>query len=131
MTSTVSPRDAAGRVAGLSALFAPRGIAVIGASRTPGKLGATLARSLGGFAARGGHLALVNGRDDTMYPSVEYNRAAAGTALAHMEPRDPRMRLKLHAAALLAPCWQRAGAWLDAAPYGPRSGPPVPTGTKY
>jgi 3-(3-hydroxy-phenyl)propionate hydroxylase len=63
--------------------------------------------------------------------AAEYNRAAAGTALAHMEPRDPRMRLKLHAAALLAPRWQRAGAWLDAAPYGPRSGPPVPTGTKY
>jgi 3-(3-hydroxy-phenyl)propionate hydroxylase len=63
--------------------------------------------------------------------AAEYNRAAAGTALAHMEPRDPRMRLKLHAAALLAPRWQRAGAWLDAAPYGPRSGPPVATGTKY
>jgi acyl-CoA synthetase (NDP forming) len=70
MTSTVPRRDAAGRVADLSALFAPRGIAVIGASRSPGKLGATLARSLGGFAARGGHLALVNGRDDTMHPSV-------------------------------------------------------------
>jgi len=70
MTSTVPRRDAAGRVADLSPLFAPRGIAVIGASRSPGKLGATLARSLGGFAARGGHLALVNGRDDTMHPSV-------------------------------------------------------------
>ncbi|HWN35639.1 MAG TPA: acetate--CoA ligase family protein, partial [Pseudonocardia sp.] len=36
-----------------------------------GKLGAAMARSLAGF---GGHLALVNPRDDTMYPSV---RAAA------------------------------------------------------
>jgi acetate---CoA ligase (ADP-forming) len=59
---------------GLAALFAPRGIAVIGASRTPGKLGAVLARSLSGFAAGGGHLALVNPRDDGLYPTV---RAAA------------------------------------------------------
>lgn len=58
----------------LNALFAPKGIAVVGASRNPGKLGATLARSLRGFAERGGNLALVNGRDQSMYPSV---RAAA------------------------------------------------------
>jgi acetyltransferase len=55
----------------LAALFAPRGVAVVGASRAAGKLGAAMARSLAGF---GGHLALVNPRDDTMYPSV---RAAA------------------------------------------------------
>src|SRR5207245_1942040 len=55
----------------LAALFEPRGVAVVGASRTAGKLGAAMARSLAGF---GGHLALVNPRDDTMYPSV---RAAA------------------------------------------------------
>jgi acetyltransferase len=54
----------------LEPLFAPRGIAVIGASRNPGKLGASLARSLRGFAERGGHLALVNGRDATMSGSV-------------------------------------------------------------
>lgn len=54
----------------LTPLFAPRSIAVVGASRTPGKLGAALARSLDGFAAAGGRLALVNGRDATMYPSL-------------------------------------------------------------
>ncbi|MFE6977679.1 acetate--CoA ligase family protein [Streptomyces sp. NPDC057682] len=59
---------------GLGALFAPRGIAVVGASRKPGKLGAAMARSLEGFAARGGRLALVNDRDTGMYGSV---RAAA------------------------------------------------------
>ncbi|MFD1541018.1 CoA-binding protein, partial [Nonomuraea guangzhouensis] len=61
--TTTTPAD-------LSALFAPRGIAVIGASRHPHKLGATLARSLSGFASAGGHLALVNDRDDGMYGSV-------------------------------------------------------------
>jgi acetyltransferase len=63
-----------GQHTGLTALFAPRGIAVVGASRTPGKLGAVLARSLRAFAAGGGHLALVNPRDEDMYPTV---RAAA------------------------------------------------------
>ena len=37
---------------GLDALFAPRGIAVVGASRDPGKLGAVMARSLAGFPGR-------------------------------------------------------------------------------
>ncbi|MGD9526505.1 acetate--CoA ligase family protein [Pseudonocardia sp.] len=51
----------------LAALFAPRGIAVVGASRSPAKLGAVLARSLRAFP---GTLAPVNPRDATMLPSV-------------------------------------------------------------
>ena len=38
---------------GLDALFAPRRIAVVGASRSPGKLGAVMARSLHSFATPG------------------------------------------------------------------------------
>jgi acetyltransferase len=66
------PGDLPGRErpAGLTALFAPRRIAVVGASRSPGKLGAVMARSLRGFAASGRTLALVNGRDNSMYGSV-------------------------------------------------------------
>jgi acetyltransferase len=57
--------------ADLASLFAPRRIAVVGASRSPGKLGAVMARSLQGFAAGPDNsVALVNGRDDSMYPSV-------------------------------------------------------------
>ncbi|WP_328770153.1 acetate--CoA ligase family protein [Streptomyces sp. NBC_00286] len=56
----------------LGALFAPRGIAVIGASRDPAKLGAALARSVAGFP---GYVALVNARDPEpgsgVYASVE------------------------------------------------------------
>jgi acetate---CoA ligase (ADP-forming) len=63
-------------------LFAPRGIAVVGASRNPGKLGASLARSLQGFAERGGHLALVNGRDATMHSTVAAAMAAGPVDLA-------------------------------------------------
>ncbi|RSM44272.1 CoA-binding protein [Amycolatopsis balhimycina DSM 5908] len=60
-------------------MFAPQGIAVVGASRSPGKLGAVLARSLSGF---GGHLALVNSRDETMYDSVRAAAAAGPVDLA-------------------------------------------------
>ncbi|MHA6626564.1 acetate--CoA ligase family protein [Pseudonocardia sichuanensis] len=66
----------------LDALFAPKGIAVVGASRNPAKLGSALARSLGGFAARGGHLALVNGRDDSMHPSMREAADAGPVDLA-------------------------------------------------
>lgn len=68
--------------AALAPLFAPRGIAVVGASRNPSKLGASLARSLSGFAERGGHLALVNGRDATMYRSLKTAVAAGPVDLA-------------------------------------------------
>ena len=49
-----------------------------------------------------------------------YNRDAAGAALAHMQATDPLTRVKRRVAAELARVWRRAGAWLDAAPYGPR-----------
>lgn len=70
MTSTLAGDAASARRSGLTPLFAPRGIAVVGASRSPGKLGAALAGSLSGFADRGGHLALVNRRDDAMHASI-------------------------------------------------------------
>jgi 3-(3-hydroxy-phenyl)propionate hydroxylase len=49
-----------------------------------------------------------------------YNRDAAGAALAHMQATDPLTRAKRRVAAELARVSRRAGAWLDAAPYGPR-----------
>ncbi|MEU0989205.1 acetate--CoA ligase family protein [Streptomyces sp. NPDC005953] len=70
MTSTTTHRAATEPGNGLTPLFAPRSVAVVGASRSPGKLGAALARSLTGFASAGGRLALVNSRDETMYGSL-------------------------------------------------------------
>lgn len=52
---------------GLDGLFAPRGVAVIGASRNPAKLGAVMARSLSTYDAP---LALVNPRDSELHGSV-------------------------------------------------------------
>jgi 3-(3-hydroxy-phenyl)propionate hydroxylase len=54
--------------------------------------------------------------------AAEHNRAAARSALAHMEATDPRIRVKRRVAAALAPRFERAGRWLDEAPYGPRGG---------
>jgi acetate---CoA ligase (ADP-forming) len=90
----VSSPAPAVRDTALAPLFAPRGIAVIGASRSPGKLGASLARSLHGFAGRGGHLALVNGRDATMYGDVAAAMAAGPVDLAMIcvpAPACPRI----------------------------------------
>ncbi|HZD69218.1 MAG TPA: FAD-dependent monooxygenase [Actinomycetes bacterium] len=56
------------------------------------------------------------------HDAAEHNRAAARSALAHMEATDPRIRVKRRIAAALAPRVERAGRWLDEAPYGPRGG---------
>ena len=50
------------------------------------------------------------------------NREAAGSALSAMQSRAPRMWAKRRTAALLALRAERAGQWLDSAPYGPRLG---------
>jgi 3-(3-hydroxy-phenyl)propionate hydroxylase len=68
----------------------------------------------------------------TRRAAAEYNRSAAGQALAHIQTRTPIMQAKRNLAALVAPYWKRAGAWLDEGPYGPRSGPPgLAAGSKY
>ncbi|GCB43033.1 acetate--CoA ligase family protein [Streptomyces sp. NL15-2K] len=66
----------------LTPLFAPEGVAVIGASRQPGKLGAAMARSLAPFP---GTRALVNARrpdpDEGVYASVAEAADQAGGRL--------------------------------------------------
>jgi len=51
-----------------------------------------------------------------------YNRQAAQQALAHLQGGGVATRVGGLAAAALAWVGQRAGGWLDAAPYGPRAG---------
>lgn len=64
----------------LSALFEPAGIVVVGASASPGKLGAAMAESLAPFPSP---VALVNSRnaDGTMYSSVAEAAAASPAPL--------------------------------------------------
>jgi len=67
----------------------------------------------------------------TRRAAAEYNRMAAGQALAHIQTRDRATQAKRIVAAMLAPYWKRAGEWLDEGPYGPRSGPPGQASGKY
>jgi 3-(3-hydroxy-phenyl)propionate hydroxylase len=50
-----------------------------------------------------------------------YNRDASSLALEHMRARDWRTRLRRSASAWLAKQGNRAGAYLDSAPFGPRA----------
>lgn len=59
--------------------------------------------------------------------AAEHNKNAAGQALTHLEDGDLTTRLKKPAAAVLSYVWEDAGKWLDTAPYGPRSRPPITT----
>ncbi|WP_046727344.1 FAD-dependent monooxygenase [Streptomyces humi] len=60
-----------------------------------------------------------------------FNSEAAGIALDHLRPRRRIVRLRQRAAAALAPVLPSCGSWLEHAPYGPRTGVPVPAGGKY
>jgi 3-(3-hydroxy-phenyl)propionate hydroxylase len=63
----------------------------------------------------------IEGFNETRREAALYNRDAAGLALAHMQARDLRIRIKRRTAAFLARVGDRSGTWLDSAPYGPRS----------
>jgi 3-(3-hydroxy-phenyl)propionate hydroxylase len=63
--------------------------------------------------------------------AAEWNTEAATQALDHLRGANPLIQVKKELAARVAPFWEPAGEWLDTAPYGPRSGPPLATGSKY
>jgi len=65
------------------------------------------------------------------HAAAEWNRAAAGQALAHLRAHTPYDRALRLGAALLSPWWPAAGEWLDTAPYGPAGRPKTATGPKY
>jgi acetyltransferase len=94
--------------AGLDALFAPGGIAVVGASSTPGKLGAAMARSLTTFP---GPVLLVNERRAD--PSAGVYGSVAAAVETTGEPVD--------LAVLCVPAGATAGALAEAAAAGARA----------
>ncbi|MGY1812579.1 acetate--CoA ligase family protein [Blastococcus sp. SYSU D00820] len=92
----------------LAPLFRPRGIAVVGASRDPAKLGAVMARSLAGFP---GTVAGVNARD--VDPAAGRYASVAEAAAAAGDPID--------LAVLCVPAAVSAQALADAAAGGVRA----------
>jgi acetyltransferase len=93
---------------GLETLFQPRGIAVIGASASPGKLGAAMARSLATFP---GPVLLVNDRRPD--PAAGLHRSVADAVDATGAPVD--------LAVLCVPASATAGALAEAAAAGVRA----------
>jgi 3-(3-hydroxy-phenyl)propionate hydroxylase len=61
----------------------------------------------------------------------EYNRDAAGQALEYLQGDSLLTKAKKRLAAEAAEYYEPAGKWLDEAPYGPRTSPPIVTGGKY
>jgi len=109
--------------AALGPLFAPRGVAVVGASRDAGELGAVMARSLAGF---GGRMALVNPRDPGMYPSAAAAAAdgpvdlavlclPAAVSAAALEPGVPALADPTGVAAVAALLADSAGRQQESA----------------
>lgn len=93
---------------GLDALFAPRGIAVVGASRSGSKLGAVMARSLSAYADG---CVLVNGRNPD--PDAGVHASVADAVAATGRPID--------LAVLCVPAHVSAAALADAADAGVRA----------
>lgn len=63
--------------------------------------------------------------------AAEWNLQAAQQALEHLQGSGLLTKGKKRVAAEVANYWDSAGKWLDEAPYGPRSGPPLPTSGRY
>ena len=60
--------------------------------------------------------------------AAEWNTYAAGEALDYLLGDNPATKAKKRVAAAASDWWERAGEWLDDAPYGPRGGSPAATG---
>lgn len=60
--------------------------------------------------------------------AAEWNKRAAGQALEYLQGDSVSTKAKKRVAAALADYWERAGEWLDDAPYGPHGSPPSALG---
>ncbi|MFC4549901.1 MULTISPECIES: FAD-dependent monooxygenase [Halorussus] len=60
--------------------------------------------------------------------AAEWNKDAAGQALEYLQGDSPVTKAKKRAAAELSDYIERAGEWLDDAPYGPHGSPPTSVG---
>ncbi len=63
--------------------------------------------------------------------AAEYNKNAAGQALEYLQGDDVTTKIKKEVASRLADHWEDAGEWLDDAPYGPHTAPPITTIGQY
>ncbi len=112
-------------------LFAPFGARGLNSGIPDAIVAARAIRSALDAGSRGDARAAVEHFAESRRLAAVRNRAASSTALAHLAPTSPVARLRRRAGALSAPRVASAGRWLDAAPYGPRLGPPDSDGMQY
>ncbi len=67
----------------------------------------------------------------TRRAAADRNRAASSSALAHLAPGSDQARREREEAVVAAATDPLVARWLDAAPYGPRLGPPDIDGMQY
>ena len=103
-------------------LFAPFGARGMNSGFADATAAAAAIRAAVDATDRGAATAAVDEFIGTRRAAALYNRDAAQLALQHMQGRGARTRAKRTAAAIMSRTGQRAGAWLDSAPYGPRAG---------
>ena len=84
----------------------------------------------GSESARDAHAAIEH-FGATRRAAADRNRAASSSALAHLAPTSARAKLDREEAAVAAATDPLVARWLDAAPYGPRLGPPDTDGMQY
>ena len=102
-------------------LFAPFGARGMNSAIADADAAATaVATALAATTRERAHGA-VEDYDRSRRAAAGHNRDAAGSALAHMRPRGRVARLRQRAAGRAAAVLPSCGAWLEKAPYGPRT----------
>jgi 3-(3-hydroxy-phenyl)propionate hydroxylase len=101
-------------------LFAPFGARGMNSGVADADAAAAAIQQALGATVRGVAEEAVATFDRERREAAEWNRYAAGKALAYMQARDLVTNAKRRAAALAARRVTRAGKWLDSRPYGPR-----------
>jgi 3-(3-hydroxy-phenyl)propionate hydroxylase len=112
-------------------LFAPFGARGLNSGIPDAIVAARAIRAALDAASAEGARAAVGRFAGSRRAAAERNRAASSTALAHLAPSGGAGKLRRRLAALAAPRVVSLARWLDAAPYGPRLGPPDADGMQY
>lgn len=112
-------------------LFAPFGARGLNSGIPDAIVAARAIREARGAESSGEAAAAIEHFATMRRAAAARNRAASSTALAHLAPSTAQARREREEAAAAAVTDPAVARWLDAAPYGPRLGPPDADGMQY